>query len=74
MISLSDSELAVILDAARIVPWQERSQFLRDVAAELGRHREIGPGLIHRVAREQQRKHFEPPLMGSNHVSKYGRQ
>jgi hypothetical protein len=41
---------------------------LRDVANALQGHREIGPGLLHRVVCEVQRRYWDPPL---THPSKY---
>lgn len=36
MISLSDSELQIVMEAARPIPARDRDAFLRDVAVELG--------------------------------------
>jgi hypothetical protein len=69
MISLSDSELSQIMSAARPLQPQARSAFLVDVASELAKQRELGPGIVGRVVREVQRKHFDAPNLGS--VSKY---
>jgi hypothetical protein len=60
MISLSDSELAAIMDAARPIPARDRGAFLADVAAELSRYEVIGPGVIHRVTARLQRAHLAP--------------
>ena len=49
MISLSDAELAAIMEAARPIDSRDRDQFLRDVAIELSRYPEIGPGVVGRV-------------------------
>jgi hypothetical protein len=49
MISLSDTELAAVMAAAAPLQPHQRSEFLRDVSAELARYPEIGPGVIHRV-------------------------
>jgi hypothetical protein len=40
----------------------DRSAFVSAVLATLQGHREIGLGLVHRVARECQRKFFDAPL------------
>jgi hypothetical protein len=37
MISLSDSELAAVTEAAKPIPARDRDAFLRDVAAELSK-------------------------------------
>jgi hypothetical protein len=67
MISLSDSELKIIMDAAAPIPPQDRSEFLRAVAAELAKHREIGAGIVGRVVREVQRRYFDPPKFQNGH-------
>ena len=46
MISLSDSELAAVMEAARTIPSRDRSEFLRDVVVELSKYPELGPGII----------------------------
>jgi hypothetical protein len=74
MISLSDEELAVIMESARPIPARERDHFLQDIAAELAQHQEIGPGLIGRLSRDMQRRYIGPPaLHGNALVGKYGR-
>ena len=70
-ISFSDSELAAVIEAARPIPPRDRDAFLRDVAAELAKHPEIGPGVVDRVVREIQRRHL-PARTGHNLGSKYG--
>jgi hypothetical protein len=49
MIALSDSELHEVMQAAQMVPWHLRDVFLQRVAAEL-RVKDLGDGLVHRVA------------------------
>jgi hypothetical protein len=68
MITLSDSELAAIVDAARPLQPRDRDQFLRDVAAELGRYELLGPGIVGRVVARTQRKYFVAPVL---HVGKH---
>ncbi len=63
MISLSDDELAAVMSAARPIPPRDRDQFLRDVAAELSRHLEIGPGIIARVTAAAQKRYLNPPSL-----------
>jgi hypothetical protein len=53
-LSLSDEELAAVMDAAAPIPGHARNRFLQDLAAEVAQHSEIGPGLIGRLAREMQ--------------------
>ncbi|TYL85713.1 hypothetical protein [Bradyrhizobium cytisi] len=72
MISLTDTELQTVMAAAAPLQPHQRSQFLRDVAAELARHPEIGAGLIGRVVREVQREHLNPSRLHHHGVSKFG--
>jgi hypothetical protein len=72
MVSLSDTDLSAVMDAARPIPPPSRDRFLREVAAELSKYPEIGPGLVGRVVRETQRKYFDPPRFTSGPVGKYG--
>jgi hypothetical protein len=60
-VSLSDAELAVVMDAARPLSPKARHAFLIDIARELAKRHEFGPGSIHRLVREMQRRHFTPP-------------
>lgn len=61
MISLSDSELQTIMEAAKPLHPHQRSDFLRDVSAELAKYEVIGPGIIHRVTAQLQRAHLNGP-------------
>jgi hypothetical protein len=54
-LKLSDDEMAAILAAARPLSIELRDPFLRAVALELQGCREIGPGVVHQICREQQR-------------------
>jgi hypothetical protein len=58
VISLSDTELAAIMDAAKPIPAQHRSEFLRDVSAELSKFEVIGVGIVSRIAHRLQRQHL----------------
>jgi hypothetical protein len=60
-IRLSDSELAAVFDAAKPLAIDLRDPFLRAVAHELQGCREIGPGVVHQVCREQQRIFMNAP-------------
>jgi hypothetical protein len=61
VISLSDDELRAIMAAASPLRPRDRDAFLLDVAAELAKRAELGPGIVARLARELQRRHFDPP-------------
>ena len=50
-IALSDAELAEVMQAARVVPHDLRQAYLEQVAVQL-RGKDLGPGLVHRVAFE----------------------
>jgi hypothetical protein len=70
-IRLSDSELDAVMAAARPLPVDRRDAFLQAVAAEL-RGREIGPGVVYRVAAQVQREFFDPPdLSRAGGLGKY---
>jgi hypothetical protein len=59
-ISLSDSELDVVMAAAKPLMPSDRDAFLRDVAVELARYPELGPGIVGRVVGKIQRQHLAP--------------
>jgi hypothetical protein len=60
-ISLSDSELAAIMNAASALQPHARDRFLRDIAAELAALPMLGDGAVHRAIVVVQRRHFDPP-------------
>jgi hypothetical protein len=60
-IRLSDSELAAVFEAARPLDVSRRDAFLQDVATLLHGCVEIGPGTVHRICAEVQRRHWDPP-------------
>ena len=49
------------MDAARPIPPRSRDQFLRDVALELAKHPEIGPGIVARVCSKVQKVYLNAP-------------
>ena len=49
-IALSDAELAEVMAAARLVPFDLRQVYLERVAAELRGREILGDGVVHRVA------------------------
>ena len=70
-LSLSDSELQIVLQAASPLQPRDRDQFLRDCAAEPSRYSEIGVSIVARVTAKLQRHHLTAPrLHGRN--SNYG--
>jgi hypothetical protein len=73
--SLSTEELDLLLALAAPIDQRQREQFLHEVAAELEAASiqtgvGPGPGLVHRVGRQVQRRFFDPPELGE---SKYAR-
>ena len=55
---LPDHDFDRLMQAAKPVPAPDRDAFLKDVAAELGQHEVVGPGLLHRVISEVQRRYI----------------
>ena len=55
---LTDHDFGRLMQAAKPVPALDRDAFLKDVAAELGQHEVVGPGLLHRVISEVQRRYI----------------
>jgi len=55
MVRLTDVQLAEILQAARTVPIDLRQIYLEQLAVEL-RGRELGDGLVHRLAHDVARR------------------
>lgn len=66
LLALSDDELVIVMAAAQPLRAGDREKFLVDVAGELAKYPERGPGIAHRIVRVAQRKYFDPPdLRGS---------
>ena len=60
--------------AAQPLAPEDRARFLQDVAAELEKLRsDLGPGLIARVTRDAQKRHFDPPSFTGGSFAKHGR-
>jgi hypothetical protein len=56
-LSLNDAEFAAVQAAAAPIHPQQRDAFLKALAAELAQHSVVGPGLVHRLAAEIQRRY-----------------
>ena len=52
---LPDHDFDRLMQAAK--PVAGREAFLKDIAAELGQHEAVGPGLLHRIMSEVQRRY-----------------
>ena len=57
---LTEHDFERLTQAAKPLLGFDRDAFLRDVAAELGQHEVVGPGLLHRVISEVQRRYIAP--------------
>jgi hypothetical protein len=60
-LKLTDSEMVLIFAAARPLQVQDRDAFLQEVAERLAAMPMRGDGLVYQVAREIQRRHWDPP-------------
>ena len=54
---LPPHELDLLMQAVKPVAEPDRDALLKDIAAELGQHEVVGPGLVHRIIREVQRRY-----------------
>lgn len=54
---LPEHDFDRLMQAAQAIPAPDRDAFLKEVAAELGQHEVIGPGLLHRIIREAQQRY-----------------
>jgi hypothetical protein len=54
---LPDHDFDRLMQAAKSLAAPDRDTFFKDVAAELGRHEVLGPGLLHRIVSEVQRRY-----------------
>jgi hypothetical protein len=61
MLRLSDSEMDIVMRAARPLQVDDRDAFLQDVAKHLAAMPHLGDGIVHRVCAEVQRQHWDPP-------------
>jgi hypothetical protein len=60
-IKLSDSEIATVMSAARVLPVADRDAFLQHVAAVLAVQPVVGDGIVSRVCREVQQRFWRAP-------------
>ena len=69
---LTDAELDAVFNAARPPAPNVREDFLKEVADRLSSYAAVGPGTVHRVCLETQRRFFDPPdLSGPGVWAKY---
>ena len=64
-VRLTDTELDLVLSAARPLAIEMRDPFLQAVADALAHRDEVGPGVVYQVCREQQRRFFDPPNLNT---------
>jgi len=60
-ISLTDSELTAIMNAAKPLQPIDRDRFLRAIAEAITALPEVGPGSVHRAIVELQKRFFVAP-------------
>jgi hypothetical protein len=51
------NRLDLLMQAIKPVAEADRDALLREIAAELGQHEVVGPGLLHRIISEVQRRY-----------------
>ena len=68
---LTDHDFDRLMQAAKPVPAPDRDAFLKDVAAELGQHEVVGPGLLHRVISEVQLRYIATARYGLNRMREH---
>ena len=65
-------ELTLVMQAARPLAPQDRSEFLREVALRLECYPTLGEGVVGRTVREVQGRYFDPPHCSRRpHEGKY---
>ena len=62
MSNLSDSQIEILLSAARPLPSVQHSAFFEEATNALAGCPELGDGVVYRTVRELQRKYWKPPL------------
>ena len=80
-LALSDSELDIVLAAAKPLAVPDQTPFLEAVAEAVALMRERGDGALFRICRDLQRQWLTPPELeelrvgtgGGRHPGKYGR-
>jgi hypothetical protein len=56
MISLTDQQLQQVMSLASPIPIERRDEFLRELAGELRRRGDVGPGELQRLCVEVRRR------------------
>jgi hypothetical protein len=68
-LSLSDDEFAAVQAAAAPIHPLQRGAFLEALAKELEQHPVVGPGLVHRLAAELQRRYLVEAQRETSHFA-----
>ena len=72
MSKLSPDQVEAVLQAARPLPHAEHAAFLAEVSSALADLGDLGDGVVHRVIRDVQRRHWDPPdLTGTGRRSRW---
>ena len=72
MISLDDDQMQILMTAAAPIATKDRAAFLADVAAELAKYPEVGPGIVSRITSKLQRVYLNGPRDMRGVGSKWG--
>jgi hypothetical protein len=64
-LQLNDEEMTAVMQAAGPIHPRQRDDFMRTLSAELERYSVVGPGLVHRLAADLQRKYVIDPQRGA---------
>ena len=67
MFKLTSDQVDAVLRAARPLPPTSHAAFLEDVSTALAELDDLGDGVVHRVVRDVQRRHWDPPNLSHNH-------
>jgi hypothetical protein len=59
---LTDSEMDIVMAAARPLAVADRDGFLQAVAERLATIPERGDGIVYQIVRDVQRRHWDPPI------------
>jgi hypothetical protein len=62
-VSLTDAELAAVMDACRPLSPRSRDRFLRQVAEAIVALPDRGDGAVHRAITSVWRQYFDPPAL-----------
>ena len=73
MSKLNDRQVEILLAAARLLPSSDHAAFLEEATEALADCPELGDGVVYRVARQLQRKFFDPPDLSNDSRSRWRR-